>query len=76
MSSAETSKLIDLIAATILPDLGNNEDAADQRATEIVGELQSKYLLIPLPGAADEDATRAQISALVPGLFPGRGASS
>ncbi len=70
MSGNETSALIDRLAKLLSPHLGRNEDAADKVATEIVGDLQSRFLLIARPTEAEEAAARADLAALnIPGLF-------
>jgi hypothetical protein len=67
MSGNETSALIDRLAAILSPHLGRNEDAADKVATEIVGDLQSRFVLI---SKAEVDAARADLAAMnIPGLF-------
>lgn len=70
MSSAETSDLIDRIAKLLSPHLGRNEDATDKVATEIVGDLQSRFYLIPIPTVGEEAQTRSDLVSMeIPGLF-------
>lgn len=71
MSGNETSRLIHRVAALLAPHLGS-ADAADAVATEIVGDLQSRYVLL---AQTEVDAARADLAAMnIPGLS--KGASS
>lgn len=54
MTTEDTGRLIDLVAAELRSQL--SEEAADGVATAIVGEITSRFLLIPLP---PEEATQA-----------------
>lgn len=57
MSNEDTAKLIDLIKTSLLNPVLASDPAivadAEQAALEIVGEITSRYMLIPLP-APDE----------------------
>ncbi len=68
MTAEVTGSLIDDVARELRTLM--SEDAADAVATSIVGQLQSRYLICPLPTAAEDAAARLDLAALeIPGLF-------
>jgi hypothetical protein len=69
MSGEALSDLIDSVARAVLTAVGGNEDAADALATTIAGEITSRFLVVPLPAANEELASRAEIGSMFPGLF-------
>ena len=72
MSSLETSALIDRLAAILSPHIGS-DDAADAVATEIVGDLQSRYVMV---SKTEVDAARTDLERMdIPGLMSARGRS-
>jgi len=72
MSGTETSALIDRVAAILSPHIGN-ADAADAVATEIVGDLQSRFVMV---SKTEVDAARADLERMdIPGLVSARGRS-
>lgn len=71
MTAEVTGAVIDDVARELREVL--TEEAADALATQIVGQLQSKYLVIPLPEATGETTARAQAAEVMPWLFPSRG---
>lgn len=71
MTCDATSRLIDRVALILAPHLG--PDAADAVASEIVGDIQSTYVLL---AQTEVDAARADLAAFeIPGLR-GKGALS
>lgn len=71
MTCDATSRLIDRVAAILAPHLG--PDAADAVATEIVGDIQSRFVLL---AQVEVDAARADLAGMgIPGL-QGKGAQS
>ena len=69
MSSLETSALIDRLAAILSPHVGS-ADAADAIATEIVGDLQSRFVMV---SKTEVDAARADLAGMdIPGLVGAR----
>lgn len=73
MTCLATSALIDRIAAILAPHVGS-ADAADAIATEVVGDLQARYVLL---AQTEVDAARADLAGLgIPGLRSLKGASS
>ena len=72
MSSLETSALIDRLAAILSPHVGS-ADAADAIATEVVGDLQSRFVMV---SKTEVDAARADLERMdIPGLVGARGRS-
>lgn len=76
MKNEHTAALIDLVKRQILDDPETRaelEDDAEVFAVALVGELQSKWMVIPLPdvSALDEAASRAEFDAIFPGLLGG-----
>jgi hypothetical protein len=72
VSGNETSALIDRLAEILSPHIGS-DDAADAIATEIVGNLQSRYVMV---SKTEVDAARADLERLdIPGLMSTRGRS-
>lgn len=77
MTNSETGAAIDAVAKAILGEYeritGEKRDQhaspfTERLATAIVGELQSRFMLIPLPMVPDDDEREA--AAMVPpGLF-------
>jgi hypothetical protein len=62
-----TGRLIDRVAALLSPHLG--PDAADAVACEVVGDIQSRFILV---SKVEVDAARADLAAMdVPGLSKG-----
>lgn len=71
MTCDATSRLIDRVAALLAPHLG--PDAADAVASEIVGDIQSRYVLL---AQAEVDAARADLAGMsIPGLLSKGGAA-
>lgn len=78
MKNEHTAALIDLVVRQLLDDPETRaelEDDAEVFAIALVGELQSKWMVIPLPDVSvvDEAATRAEVDAILPGLFGHQG---
>jgi hypothetical protein len=73
MSADEVGKLIDLIKTSLLNPVLASDPAivedAEQAATEIVGEITSRYMLIPLPTTDEDAAACVELDSLLPGLF-------
>lgn len=66
MSGAETDDLIDLVARELREHLA--DEASDALATQVVGQLQSRFLLIPRPPEeATGQATRTEINSTTKG---------
>lgn len=67
MTAEVTGSLIDDVARELRSLM--SEEAADAVATNIVGQLQSRYLICPLPTEAEDAAARADLAAFdIPGL--------
>lgn len=67
MTCDATGRLIDRVAAILAPHLGS--DAADAVASEIVGDIQSRYVLL---AQVEVDAARADLASMgIPGLSKG-----
>lgn len=64
MTVEVTSALIDDIAAELRPVLG--DEGADALATQIAGQLGSRYLICPL---TEDATTRAELAGMGIGLF-------
>ena len=65
MSSEDTAAAIDLVARELRDD-GMHADKADALATSIVGQLQSRFWIVPL---VDDAQSRAELHAFdIPGL--------
>ncbi len=77
MSSEDLGKLIDLVKTSLLNPVLASDPAivadAEEAATEIVGEITSRYMLIPLPSIDEDAAARVELDAMLPGVFGGRG---
>jgi len=72
VSGNETSALIDRLAAILSPHIGS-DDAADAVATEIVGDLKSRYVMV---SKTEVDAARSDLAGMdIPGLMSARGRS-
>lgn len=68
MIENDTSLLIGAIASELKEQMA--EEAADAMATQIAGQLESKFMIVPKP-PAESPGTRAELGFLLPDLFGG-----
>lgn len=74
MSESDTATALALIQA----ELSHVPDAAREAvADRVLGALYGRFMFLPRPTATEDAPSRAEMDALVPGLFtPTRGARS